>query len=70
MKNNMKRRLTRITYHHNDKIKPAPGIGEIFGKPERKPLQKHLKEKYHCEEFINVAEIFHEDWIPLEVDIF
>lgn len=58
------------TYHDNDKVKPTPGIGEVFGKAKGKPFDEHLKEKYDSEELIDIAKIIHKPLVFLEVDVF
>lgn len=41
------------TYINNNKIQPAPEIGEVFGKTIRDPFQQHLENEDVGENFIS-----------------
>ena len=45
-----------ITHHYNDKVKPAPGIGEVLDKAEGEPLDHHLHGEYHSKDPVHVVE--------------
>ena len=44
------------TYHHNDKVKPTPGVGEVFYEAQSEPLDHHLHGEYHSEDPVHVVE--------------
>ena len=41
------------SYRNDDKVQPAPGIGEIFLEAVRGPLHHHLTHKYNAERLIH-----------------
>lgn len=61
--------LNQLTHHYNDKVEPAPGIGEILGKPQGQEFDQHLNEEDNSEDSVHVVEDILENWSVLKVHI-
>lgn len=48
--------MKKSTYIHNNKVQPAPGIGEVFDKSICNPFQQHLKNEDVRENFIRIVQ--------------
>lgn len=59
-----------FTYIHDEKIKPAPVVSEIFLKAVCNPLEEHLQHKDVGEDFVGVLQHHLYDFSLLDVDIF
>lgn len=59
-----------FTYVYNQKVEPAPVVGEIFLEAVRNPLQKHLQDKDVGEDFVSIFQNHLYDFSPLYVNIF
>ena len=58
------------SYHNNDEVKPAPGVGEVLDKAEGQPLDGHLEGEYHGEDSVHVVQHVLQDRTFLQVGIF
>lgn len=57
------------SYHDNDKVQPAPSVGEVLDKPQGQPLDTHFKEEDDREYPVHVVEHVLQNGSILEVDI-
>lgn len=58
------------TYDDDDKVKPAPGVGEVLLEAVRAHLDHHLADEDHREHFVHVLQ-YHPQHFPLrQVDVF
>jgi hypothetical protein len=58
------------SYHNNDKVKPAPGVGEVLDEAEGQPLDGHLEGEDHGEDPVHVVQHVLQNWTFLQVGIF
>ena len=48
--------VEHFTYHHDDKVQPTPGVGEVLDEAEGEPLNHHLHGEYHSEDPVHIVE--------------
>ena len=46
----------RTTYHDDDKIQPAPGVGEVIFEAQGQPLDEHFDEEDDGEDTVHVIQ--------------
>lgn len=59
-----------FTYIHDEKVKPAPVVGEIFLEAVCNPLEEHLEHEDVGKELICILQHHLNDLSLLNVDIF
>ena len=59
-----------FSYHNNDKVKPTPGIGEVFDKSKSQPFDTHFKEEDHRENPVHIIQDILKDRSIFEMYIF
>lgn len=61
---------SKIAYHNNGEVKPAPGIFKVLLPPKRHPLEKHLSREDHRESFVEDVEDSLQPNLLIQVRIF
>lgn len=61
---------TVLTYVHNEKVKPAPVVGEIFLEAVGNPLEEHLQHEDVGEDLVGIFQHHLYHLSLLDVDIF
>ncbi len=51
-----KSNLSIFPHHDDNKVQPAPGVGEVLDEPQGQPLDAHLKEEDHREDAVHVVQ--------------
>ena len=44
------------SYHDDDEVQPAPGVGEVFDEAQSQPLDDHLHGEDHSKDSVHVVE--------------
>ena len=47
---------TVSSYHDDDEVQPAPGVGEVLDEAKSEPLDHHLHGEYHSEDAVHIVE--------------
>ena len=55
--------LVTFSYHDNDEVEPAPGVGEVFHETKGQPLDAHLEKEDDGEDPVHVVEDVLQDGI-------
>lgn len=59
-----------FTYIHNEKVEPAPVVGEILLEAVCNPLEEHLQHKDVGEDLVSILQHHFYNFSLLNVDIF
>lgn len=59
-----------FTYVHDEKVQPAPVVGEVFLEAIRNPLEEHLQHEDVGEHLVGRLQHQLDDFSLLDVDVF